>query len=232
MRIGEIEQTLSALADTTRLRLLYVLFVRQDVDWPVSRLVDLLELPQPTVSKQLAVLREAGLVEAQKDGQRRLYRLADQQGRLEAAVLGALEAFVARTPEAQEDARRAKTRLTAPEDHATNKLHDDAGDEAVNDVFVALAHPARRRILDLVKASPGATVNEVSANFDTSRAAVMKHLSTLERANLLHSERHGRERRLYHNVVPVQMIYDRWTTELSAELARHVVRIKEAVEQQ
>jgi DNA-binding transcriptional ArsR family regulator len=34
-----------------------------------------LRLPQPTVSKHLRVLREAGFVEAQVDAQRRLYRL-------------------------------------------------------------------------------------------------------------------------------------------------------------
>ncbi len=34
-----------------------------------------LRLPQPTVSKHLRVLRDAGFVEASVDGQRRLYRL-------------------------------------------------------------------------------------------------------------------------------------------------------------
>jgi DNA-binding transcriptional ArsR family regulator len=34
-----------------------------------------LKLPQPTVSKHLRVLRDAGFVEAQVDAQRRLYRL-------------------------------------------------------------------------------------------------------------------------------------------------------------
>jgi DNA-binding transcriptional ArsR family regulator len=34
-----------------------------------------LDLPQPTVSKHLRVLREAGFVEATVDAQRRLYRL-------------------------------------------------------------------------------------------------------------------------------------------------------------
>ena len=34
-----------------------------------------LRMPQPTVSKHLRVLREAGLVEATVDAQRRLYRL-------------------------------------------------------------------------------------------------------------------------------------------------------------
>jgi DNA-binding transcriptional ArsR family regulator len=42
---------------------------------PVSELVERLSLTQPTVSKHLRVLREAGLVEVRHDAQRRWYRL-------------------------------------------------------------------------------------------------------------------------------------------------------------
>lgn len=35
----------------------------------------LLNMPQPTVSKHLRILRDAGFVESQVDAQRRLYRL-------------------------------------------------------------------------------------------------------------------------------------------------------------
>jgi DNA-binding transcriptional ArsR family regulator len=42
---------------------------------PVNALVARLELSQPAVSKHLRILREAGLVRVQADGQRRLYEL-------------------------------------------------------------------------------------------------------------------------------------------------------------
>jgi DNA-binding transcriptional ArsR family regulator len=42
---------------------------------PVGDLVERLELSQPAVSKHLRILREAGLVEVRRDGQRRLYRV-------------------------------------------------------------------------------------------------------------------------------------------------------------
>jgi DNA-binding transcriptional ArsR family regulator len=42
---------------------------------PVGDLVTHLALSQPAVSKHLRVLREAGLVEARVDAQRRLYRI-------------------------------------------------------------------------------------------------------------------------------------------------------------
>jgi DNA-binding transcriptional ArsR family regulator len=41
----------------------------------VNELVEALGLSQPAVSKHLRTLREAGLVTARTDGQRRLYRL-------------------------------------------------------------------------------------------------------------------------------------------------------------
>lgn len=42
---------------------------------PVGALVDALAMSQPAVSRQLKVLRDAGVVDVRVDGQRRLYRL-------------------------------------------------------------------------------------------------------------------------------------------------------------
>jgi DNA-binding transcriptional ArsR family regulator len=47
----------------------------RDGERPVGELVDHLQLSQPAVSKHLRVLKEAGLVEARADAQRRMYRL-------------------------------------------------------------------------------------------------------------------------------------------------------------
>lgn len=97
-------------------------------------------------------------------------------------------------------------------------------------VFRALAHPVRRRILDLVKARPGSNLNDVSAGFEISRIAVLKHVNTLEAAELLVSEKDGRDRRLYFNVVPIQAVYDRWTSEYSAYWASGLLRAKYRIE--
>jgi DNA-binding transcriptional ArsR family regulator len=93
-------------------------------------------------------------------------------------------------------------------------------------VFQALAHESRRRMLDIIKADPGIRVGALAARFDSSRIAVMKHLAALEQANLLHSERDGRTRRLYFNPVPIQMIYERWTTEYSAYWSGQLTALK------
>jgi DNA-binding transcriptional ArsR family regulator len=65
-------EVFEVLAEPNRRRILECLRERER---PVSDLVDLLRVSQPAVSKHLRVLREAGLVEARVDAQRRLYRL-------------------------------------------------------------------------------------------------------------------------------------------------------------
>ena len=87
--------------------------------------------------------------------------------------------------------------------------------DAMDQVFKALGSPIRRQILDILKENPGCNVNDVCLYFEISRIAVMKHLNLLEEADLVISEKVGRTRRLFHNPVPIQMIYDRWTTEYS-----------------
>ena len=101
---------------------------------------------------------------------------------------------------------------------------------AMDGLFHALANRARRKILDVVRDQPGCSVGEVCTHFDTSRIAVMKHLRVLEAAGLLLSEKQGRVRQLHFNVVPIQMIYDRWTSEYSALWASRLTDLKYRVE--
>ena len=103
-------------------------------------------------------------------------------------------------------------------------------DTDMDAVFQALAHEGRRRMLDLVKASPGIAVGSLAGEFDVSRIAVMKHLRVLEEAGLIISEKDGRTRRLYFNAVPIQMIHDRWTTEYSAYWSGSLAQLKYAAE--
>lgn len=104
--------------------------------------------------------------------------------------------------------------------------------ESMDRVFQALAHEHRRRILDIVRATPGCSVNDVCAHFETSRIAVMKHLRVLEQANLLLSEKKGRTRELFFNAIPIQLIHDRWTTEYSAFWAGRLTDLKFRIERE
>ena len=87
-------------------------------------------------------------------------------------------------------------------------------------VFVALASQPRRQILDILAARPGSTVNQVAEQFEMSRVGVLKHINVLEDAGLLISEKVGRERPLYFNPVPLQLIHERWEQRLRPLLGR------------
>ncbi len=103
-------------------------------------------------------------------------------------------------------------------------------DPATDRCFAALAHPARRRMLDLLVQSPGMNVKGLASHFPFSRVAALKHLGVLEEAGLVLSERDGRSRRLYFNPVPIQQIHDRWTTQLSAFWAGRMADVQARVE--
>ena len=62
----------AVLAEPNRRRILDLL---RDGERPVNELVTALSTSQPAVSKHLRVLRDAGVVEARVDAQRRLYRV-------------------------------------------------------------------------------------------------------------------------------------------------------------
>jgi ArsR family transcriptional regulator len=64
------------LADPIRILLLYTL---SDAPCNVNDLSERVNLPQPTVSRHLKILRERGMVVAQRDGQFVYYRLADRR---------------------------------------------------------------------------------------------------------------------------------------------------------
>jgi ArsR family transcriptional regulator, arsenate/arsenite/antimonite-responsive transcriptional repressor len=66
------------VADSTRREILQVLLESQasgSGEVAVSQIVQALELSQPTVSKHLKVLRDAGLVAVREEGQHRYYHL-------------------------------------------------------------------------------------------------------------------------------------------------------------
>jgi DNA-binding transcriptional ArsR family regulator len=62
------------LADPTRILILYALAEKPKY---VSELADFLNVPQPTVSRHLKVLRERSLVTAEREGATVYYSLAD-----------------------------------------------------------------------------------------------------------------------------------------------------------
>ncbi len=70
--IKSVESVFAVIAEPNRRAILSLLVTSEQSVGAIERQ---LRMPQPTVSKHLRVLREAGFVEATVDAQRRLYRL-------------------------------------------------------------------------------------------------------------------------------------------------------------
>lgn len=70
------EQVCQALGDPRRLQILYALY---EEPRRVTDLAEDLDLPQPTVSRHLAVLRQRALVVSERNGMSVNYSLADDR---------------------------------------------------------------------------------------------------------------------------------------------------------
>ncbi len=97
-----------ALADETRLRILALL---TSGELCVCDLMAALELPQSTVSRHLATLRNAGLVVDRRQGVWMYYRLAPSGGTPLAGLLPLLQAQLVELPAARADLQALQTYL-------------------------------------------------------------------------------------------------------------------------
>jgi DNA-binding transcriptional ArsR family regulator len=73
-----MESAFEIIAEPNRRAILSLLVSSQQ---SVSEIESQLRIPQPTVSKHLRILRDAGFVESTVDAQRRLYRLKPERFR-------------------------------------------------------------------------------------------------------------------------------------------------------
>jgi len=82
---GVIVEMFKALGDPVRLRLFSLIAASNELC--VCHLTEALELPQSTVSRQLAILRHAGLVQTRRDGKWMHYRVGEMPvERLQAVI--------------------------------------------------------------------------------------------------------------------------------------------------
>ncbi len=97
-------------------------------------------------------------------------------------------------------------------------------------VFVALADPTRRRLLERLAMGPK-TATGLSAKFPVTRQAVVKHLGALAVAGIVAKERHGREVHYRLQSAPLDEA-TAWLTTLAAQWERRLLRLKSYVEEQ
>lgn len=102
--LDQATRLLKACADPVRLRLLNLLADGREVC--VCHLHETLALPQPTVSRHLASLRKAGLVQGRKDGLWVHYRLAKPIGPLHRGLIDTLAQGLAQVEVLRDDRRR------------------------------------------------------------------------------------------------------------------------------
>ncbi|HEB75085.1 MAG TPA: ArsR family transcriptional regulator [Nitrospirae bacterium] len=95
-----------ALSDEGRVRILLAL---RGGELCVCQLIELLALAPSTVSRHMAILRQAGLVELRKEGRWAYYRLAGEEAPpMVRRALDWVVESVGRNARAQEDRRRLK----------------------------------------------------------------------------------------------------------------------------
>jgi len=97
-------------------------------------------------------------------------------------------------------------------------------------LFKALADPSRRKLLDVLHAHDGRTLNELCEYLDMTRQGVTQHLDLLERANLVVTLRRGREKLHFLNPVPLQEIHERWIAKFEKPRLKALSELKRKLE--
>ena len=130
--ISGMESAFEILAEPNRRAILGILISSQQSVGEIERQ---LGIPQPTVSKHLRVLREAGFVESTVDAQRRLYRLKPEPfqevnawlapfRRFWSAHLDALERHLDRMGQSTPTKKKNKEKTTRPKPRTSQRRNE------------------------------------------------------------------------------------------------------------
>lgn len=110
----DLMAVIKALADENRVRILMALGPKELC---VCQIVELLKLAPSTVSKHMAILKQARLVDSRKDGRWMYYRLAENDAPVEAkAMTDLVSRLLADDPQQQDDSKRMKQILKMDRD--------------------------------------------------------------------------------------------------------------------
>jgi ArsR family transcriptional regulator len=107
-----IHRIFRALSDPTRLRLLNLVSGREVC---VCYLTEILGLSQPKISRHLAYLRRAGLVETRREGKWMHYRLAELEDRAAAKILASTMESIEGDPRMRQDLEHLSAACCTPE---------------------------------------------------------------------------------------------------------------------
>lgn len=108
--LAALDQTFKGFADPTRVRILNLLSAGELC---VCDIVDILRLPQPTVSRHLAYLRRAGLVDATREWKFAHYRLSEPRDPVHASLLDCIASSFENVASLSRERRHAAARALA-----------------------------------------------------------------------------------------------------------------------
>jgi DNA-binding transcriptional ArsR family regulator len=115
----DLMTVLKALADESRVRILMAL---RPKELCVCQIVELLGLAPSTVSKHMAILKQARLVDSRKEARWMFYRLAEKEASVEAKEMTALVSrLLTDDSRGREDAKRMKQILKMDRDKLCRK---------------------------------------------------------------------------------------------------------------
>lgn len=91
-------------------------------------------------------------------------------------------------------------------------------------VFLALADPTRRKMIEQLSVLGPVTITQLTEVFPITRQAVTKHLDTLHDAGLVATERRGRERIVTFRPEPLREATD-WVSTIEARWDRRLAAL-------
>jgi DNA-binding transcriptional ArsR family regulator len=98
--------------------------------------------------------------------------------------------------------------------------------QALDQLFAVLADPTRRTLLQQLVHEGPATATRLAEHYPVSRQAVVKHLQALAEADLVVTERSGRE--MYYRATPERLAdAAAWLIDTSAKWDRRLERLRE-----
>jgi ArsR family transcriptional regulator, arsenate/arsenite/antimonite-responsive transcriptional repressor len=107
----DLEKFFIALSDRNRLRLINLM---GEDEVCVCFFVEILKMPQPKVSRHLAYLRRAGVVEARREGKWMHYRIVTPSDEYAQRILEVVRDWLGRDREMQQDRARLVKICCAP----------------------------------------------------------------------------------------------------------------------
>jgi len=107
--VVDLDTLFKGFADPTRIRILSLLAAGELC---VCDIVEILELPQPTVSRHLAYLRRSGLVEVTREWKFAHYRLAEPVNAVHGNLLACVRSCFIGVPALDEERAQAEARVS------------------------------------------------------------------------------------------------------------------------